>query len=57
MMQTCRSINEYVGNTDICWDLHERLWIAWECIPIDGHSISKKIFQNMAAETLRQAYL
>ena len=29
MEQTCQNINVHVVNTDICWDLHEWLWIAW----------------------------
>ena len=40
MVQTCRNTNVHVVNTDICWDPHECLWIAWESRPINVHSIS-----------------
>ena len=55
MVQTCRNINVYVVNTDICWYLFEYLWITWESRPMNVHSISKKFLQDMTTETLRWA--
>ena len=38
MVQTCRSINVHVVNTDICWDLHECLM---DCIRKQTHQCAE----------------